>query len=345
MEAEQSTEEAFDQILKRTLTRYSKYGYHKIIYHGGIFAGLSLVAFLLYRIEIDHDLDVPLHYPSLVLAGAALGYMVLIYTLTKQRVETFRVLKRMAEKIEKKSEEIIKLKDEMLDITSHQLKTPLTSIEWNLELLTDSIENPNEKQKKIICELEDSSVRMKKLLQALLDIARAESGRLKVEVEKIYLEELATTVSEDLKQQLQEKNQTLNINIQNGAESINADPRFIHHALMNYISNAIKYSPENSSIEVHCQPQEDRIICSVLDSGIGVPEEDRDSLFSKFYRASNVEEESGTGLGLYLVSKIMEYTGGDAGYQPRDTGGSEFWFSIPKEGMQSKEGEITLGSK
>lgn len=237
-------------------------------------------------------------------------------------------------------------KSNFISIASHQLRTPLTSMRWFSEMLIGGDAGPlGEEQKHFVERIYQATDRMIDLVNLLLQIARVEAGRIKVESVPLSLKELTQSVAASLKSNLDQKLQTVKIITDpDPFPLIPLDQDIIWQVIQNLISNASRYSDKNKQILVSIVKREGIIEYSVEDQGIGIPIDQRGRLFEKFFRAENALKmvPEGSGLGLSLVKSLVEGWGGKIWFKSEEKKGTTFIFTIPAAGMASKEGDVKL---
>jgi PAS domain S-box-containing protein len=241
--------------------------------------------------------------------------------------------------------EVDRMKTEFVSLASHQLRTPLTAIKWYSDMLLKDMMGPlNDKQRSAIESIFKSNERMLMLIRGLLNISRMESGRLKIEPRPTDLRELVSTVVADLTPRMEEKHIQPDVTIDPGLSEISLDPKLMRHVCTNLITNAIRYSTEGSTITIRLQRTGDEIILQVSDTGIGIPQEAKDHLFEKFFRAPNATRMAtdGNGLGLYLTKSIVEASQGRIWYESQENKGTTFWVSLPATGINPRKGAVSL---
>jgi len=266
--------------------------------------------------------------------------------VSASRFETFsgeRLLLVVLDIRERK--EVEKLKRDLIAIVSHELKTPLTSIHGFLSLLAENVYGPLSDELAGRVELAERSVmHLIKLVQDLLAVEKLKSGRSELRLRKFNLQDVFTRATDSVSQIAKEQE----VQIVTPSEQIlvEADPDRLTQVLTNILSNAVKYSPKNSSITVKVVPADDWLEVRIDDKGPGIPESARSRIFESFQQvnASEDEKKGGTGLGLAICKAIIEQHGGTIGVDSEDGKGSTFWFRIPAIDADGSDAEPPAAS-
>lgn len=248
--------------------------------------------------------------------------------------------------------EVDRLKTEFVSVASHQLRTPLTAIRWNLEDVQSQELGPLlPAQQDSIHQATESATRMIGLVNELLDVSRLESGRLSVHpkptdihqlVKDVIQEQCATAAANDCVIAYHEPKIQL--------EPINVDPVLIRQVAMNLVSNAVKYSlgvGKPAKVEVKLSRDGEHYYrVEVKDNGMGIGEKEQERIFQRFFRADAAvkKQTEGSGLGLYIAKLIMEASGGMISFSSKEGQGSTFWFLLPIAGSQERVGGKSLAS-
>ncbi|MBP9802579.1 PAS domain S-box protein [Patescibacteria group bacterium] len=238
-------------------------------------------------------------------------------------------------------EKINQAKTEFVSLASHQLRTPLSAINWYTEmLLAGDAGVLNEQQKQFLSEIYKGNQRMVDLVNALLNVSRIELGTLAVEPEATSLADLADSVVNELKVQIKAKSIKIIKNYSKDIQKISADPKLLRILWQNLLSNAVKYTAEKGQVEISIKLQKKEFLLSVADNGYGIPAYQKDKIFTKLFRADNVrdKETDGTGLGLYIVKAIVDTAGGKIWLDSEENKGTTFFISLPAEDMKKKDG-------
>jgi len=210
------------------------------------------------------------------------------------------------------------------------LRTPLSGIKWMLELANDAMDSPEERQS-YIQDARTSTDRLINLVNDLLNISRLERGRLELTLRDLDLAGMTRDIVAEMAPLTAAKNLALSIDAAADLPRVQGDSQLLRQAILNLVSNAVKYTPSGGTIQIQIAHDGDRVMWSVKDTGIGIPRDEIGKLFGKFYRAGNAlaVETEGTGLGLYLVRLIVERLGGRVWCQSTEGAGSKFHFALP----------------
>ncbi|MCX2738742.1 sensor histidine kinase [Pontibacter anaerobius] len=224
------------------------------------------------------------------------------------------------------------LKDEFLSTVTHELRTPLTSIRALSEILYDNPDMGREDQEHFLHTIVKESERLTRLITQVLDLERFESGRQKLSLEPVQLQEVVNEAVEALEQLVEEKSIELVVDVQQSLPSINADRDRLMQVLVNLISNAIKFcNPEHGRIIVSVYYLDGDVKVNVVDNGKGIDEESQRQIFDKFYQArnQNIRKPEGSGLGLAISKKIIESHQGRLWVESEPGKGAKFSFTLP----------------
>ena len=232
-----------------------------------------------------------------------------------------------------REKEISQMKNEFVSHVSHELKTPLASITAYAEMLVDGEATDQESITEFCTIIQNQAQRLNRLIEDILNISRIESGLTKVEKKTLSLAMLVKDAIEMMKTYAAEKDITLKAQTDIIIDQVHADKDMISQVIINYLSNAVKYTPKNGSVSIEIQVNEaDKIVqLKVSDTGHGIPPDDVEHVFDKFYRVdANKKYAKGTGLGLNLVKQIIEKVhDGKVFVTSTVDKGSTFGFELP----------------
>lgn len=231
-----------------------------------------------------------------------------------------------------KEKEIEKAKSDFISLSSHQLRTPLSTINWYTEMLLEGDAGKLDKnQEKYVKEVHVGNQRMIKLVNDLLSVSRIELKTLPIQEESCDFKRVADDVIKSYSEKIKEKKLGLEKNYPDEKLVLKADKNILRIILENLISNAIKYTPNKGEVRIGFEKKGGEILIQVSDNGYGIPKKQQDKLFTKFFRADNIrdKETDGTGLGLYIVKSLTEKIGGKISFSSEEDKGSTFYATIP----------------
>jgi len=217
---------------------------------------------------------------------------------------------------------------------SHEFKTPLTAIQGFAEtLLSGALDDPTN-NRRFLEIIRNHAMRLARLTNDLLKLARIEAGKLEVEFFSVGLMELIEACAETTLLKASRKQITLEIEVPPGLPAVRGDAGLLRDVLQNLLDNAIQYTPQGGHIHVTAEAREREAVITVSDTGIGIPASDKERIFERFYRvdAARSREAGGTGLGLSIAKHIVEAHGGHLSVDSVIGEGSKFSFSIPVAG-------------
>jgi PAS domain S-box-containing protein len=230
-----------------------------------------------------------------------------------------------------KQKEIDKAKTEFVSLASHQLRTPISAMRWNLELLTTSgLKSITDTERDYLAKIERGVERMDVLVADFLSVSKLELGTFVPKMETLPFDLFMQAILESHEAKASARGITIGRYWDQG-DTIVADSHLLEMAVNNLVSNAVKYSRDNSTITITLEKHPGNYVIAVSDTGIGIPAEEHDKIFTKIYRASNAKAEvpDGTGLGLYIVREAVRVMGGDVTFVSELGKGTTFTLVLP----------------
>jgi PAS domain S-box-containing protein len=261
--------------------------------------------------------------------------------LEKEVEERTLILKEAIQKLEKtkneldnslkREQELNSMKTKFISIASHEFRTPLSTIMSSLSLMEKYNElNEVEKRNKHNDRIKKSIKNLTDILNDILSVNKIEEGKVIVNPESFEIQSFVNDLIQDL-QGLLKQGQWINFS---GSEThqtmVFQDPKLLRHILINLLTNAIKFSAEDSPIEINLRLEPNDIYLEIKDYGLGIPKADHDKLFTRFFRSSNVENIQGTGLGLSIVLQYVNYLKGTIKFSSELGKGSIFNVNLPR---------------
>lgn len=231
-----------------------------------------------------------------------------------------------------KEKAIDKAKSEFVYLASHQLRTPLATIGWYLELLLSQDAGPITKDQKFyLDEAYLSNRHMVELVNEMLDVSRLELGTLTTKIEPVKLLEILDEEISEVTPLIVKKKITLVKKVPKKFPIIKADPKHSRIIFQNLLTNAAKYTPEEGTVTVAVKIEDSTYHITVSDTGYGIPEAEQNKIFSKLFRADNIKDKipSGTGLGLYTVKSIVDQLHGTINFVSKENKGTTFDIVLP----------------
>jgi len=226
-----------------------------------------------------------------------------------------------------------------LNYIVHELKAPLSAINWTTELLLEG-DTDNPEVKKGLQEIQQVNERMRQLVNDLLELARMDRGVIDVNPEKLDITAQIDSAIRAISGDLKERGLTLDWQAQKKSLSVSADSYRLQQVLTNLLSNSIRYSKDGGTISVSVTTVDrsapdgypgEYVRVAVGDDGIGIPKDEQKDIFLRFFRASNAEQKTkrGTGLGLFITKYLVHKHGGDIWFKSEEGQGSTFYFTLP----------------
>ncbi|MHB0968160.1 MAG: sensor histidine kinase [Thermoanaerobaculia bacterium] len=230
----------------------------------------------------------------------------------------------------RKLEGLSRIKDEFLSIASHELRTPVTSIKGYTQLARTLInEGDLGTSDEYLGIALDQIERMSRLIFELLDVSRIETGRLEIRREDIEWEDFVRSVVRRHSTAISER--TFHLDASIDGLVVEGDRDRLEQVLGNLLENAVKYSPDGSDIRINVRAEDEKVVTSVSDRGIGIPEDEINLVFERFHRGRQVSAANygGLGLGLYISREIIDRHGGSIWVESREGAGTTFSVSLP----------------
>lgn len=229
-------------------------------------------------------------------------------------------------------------KSEFVSLASHQLRTPIAGMKWSAELLQmDSPETLTDKQHKYLNRLMASIARMSVLVDDFLRVSRFELGSFQPDLQTVVLEKLFTDVMREMQETAAHKKLVIRTQFDPNITEIITDPNLLRMAVTNLYSNAVKYTPVSGSVTVAFKREAHILRIQITDTGMGIPVNDQQQIFSKLFRAANAVRDvpDGTGLGLYIVREAISVLHGKVSFTSAEGMGTTFDIQLPFETPKS----------
>lgn len=245
----------------------------------------------------------------------------------------------------KSLQEMIQAKVDFISFVSHEIRSPATGILFSLQaLLEEKPANLSSQQLSLLTKAYDASQDLNSLVSEFLDTSKIESKKLELVIKPVVLETLVKhirNICSEYTPLLEDKKISLDVDeTLDPTKVINADAQRLFQVVRNLLQNATNYTSAGGKIKITLVTSPTQFQFSIADSGIGIPKEEQDKIFEKFYRAVNakITQSSGTGLGLYLCKKLVEGHRGKIWFVSEPDNGTTFFFAIPlRVGLEVEE--------
>jgi two-component system, OmpR family, phosphate regulon sensor histidine kinase PhoR len=231
-----------------------------------------------------------------------------------------------------KLKDLDRAKSDFLAAVSHDLRAPLTSIVGYAEMLGEDGKQPLDgEQRQMLNAIDRNASRLQNLIDDVLTMSRIETGAFETKLRPVELTGVVRAAVGEIRVSAEEKGLDLRLSCPEQGLTVNADPDQLDRAMTNLLSNAVKYTPSGGRVGVSVHPDGGQAVVTVSDTGIGIPEKDQGSLFTRFFRASNAVTRSipGTGLGLAIVSTIVSNHHGEVKLWSREGAGTTVTLGLP----------------
>jgi PAS domain S-box-containing protein len=265
------------------------------------------------ELEINKNLILEITSSPIMKQKEQIGNLVILHNITREK-------------------RIERMKNEFVTISAHQLRTPLSAIQWSLErLLSGKPGKLTEEQKSVIERAFNDNKRMVNLINDLLNLVKIEEGKDVYNLSPQRLEKLVQSVIKYYQEKLERKEIKFQFQVLNKLPKIRVDEEKIKFVIENLLDNAIKYTPIGGMVTISLELIDKKIEFSVQDNGIGIPETQKESIFGKFFRASNAIkiETEGNGTGLFIAKNIIEAHQGEIWFKSEENKGTIFYFNLP----------------
>lgn len=312
-----------------------------------ILSFFAIVAVLLYVLQMRYIMKpVQRLYESLAPSGSKKGP---VPNEIGELLDSFNdVTERIRATLER-DKLVSQMKSDFITTTAHQLRTPLSGINWALDSLLASKKEPlADSQRTVIARAHEKNKELISMVGTLLNAASIEEGEFGYHPEEGSLEEMIASVVEDEQHMAHEGGVTLTYGSAGQTfPRVYFDTDRLRWTLRNIIENAVRYTPKGGSVTVWIERDGDYLKIGVKDTGIGIPASQREHIFEKFFRSKNAVEKrnDGSGLGLYIAKNVITYHGGSIWFESEEGKGTTFYFTIPlRSRFVSKEKQHTFKS-
>lgn len=241
-------------------------------------------------------------------------------------------LTRSRERVRQEAAELLRLKNDFVNMVSHELRTPLAASKGAVDLLWERAGDFSPRERRFLQTLRRSTDRLSRLVNDLLDLARLEAGRIELELSAEDPRRVVRSAIHSVQHLLRAKKQHIRVDADPQLPAVLVDPRRLEQVLVNLLSNASKYTPDRGDVRVEIRDRQLSVDIAVVDSGPGLSDQDQRRIFEKFFRAGDAasqREQPGTGLGLAIALSLVELQKGQLTVHSEPPNGSTFRVSLP----------------
>jgi PAS domain S-box-containing protein len=266
------------------------------------------------ELPIKEELTLEVSTVPMMREGEKLGNLVILHDVTREKM-------------------IERMKTEFVSISAHQLRTPLSAIKWTLKMFLDGdLGKLTDEQREFIEKTYDSNERMINLINDLLDVTRIEEGRFLYKPAVTDLESICQSLIDSYREEIKKKKIKFEFKKpEKKLPRVMVDVEKIRLAVQNLLDNAIRYTQPGGKVSVSLRQVGNEVEFSIRDTGVGIPKEQQERVFTKFFRGSNVIRMAteGSGLGLFITKNIIEAHGGKIWFESEEGKGTTFYFTLP----------------
>jgi signal transduction histidine kinase len=252
--------------------------------------------------------------------------------MEKEVIERTQKLKASEAKLKvalEKEIELGELKSRFVSMASHEFRTPLSSILSSANIISHyKLTEQHEKRMKHVSRIESSVQNLTMILNDFLSLEKLESGNIQYQPISIEINEYILQILEEVNIIAKDKQKV--IHFHEGNQQVITDKHLLKNILLNLLSNGMKYSPVEKNIELHTKIETGKLTIEVKDYGIGIPAAEQKNMFTRFFRANNVTNIQGTGLGLTIVKRYLDLMKGKIWFESKEGDGTTFFVEIPQ---------------
>lgn len=299
-----------------------------------VIIGLLLVGFLwVGSIFIRRTVGTMMQLVSgaLLFAGGKLDYIIRLQKSDREFSQLAETMNIMAWRIADGEKQLDKKNKEFISIATHELRTPLTAILGNLSIVMDDYgDKLHTKVKPLVKQAHAGTLRLRDLVNDMLDMARLDGGRVEFVIQKQDTKKVIKEIMDTL--QVTAHAQHIKLKYKHtGVVPVMADLSKLRIVLNNFVSNAIKYNRSGGTVTVSHQHRDGKLVTLVKDTGLGIPKEQQSHIFEKFFRVTDTDRQNvtGTGLGMYITKRYILSMGGQVWFESVHGTGTTFYFSLP----------------
>ncbi len=275
-------------------------------------------------------MEEPLIFITSGITILALAFLYLYFKVYQDNLELKRKYAEL-EKTECKDQENYKAREDFIAMLVHELRAPLSVIKGSADLLLKEVSKLTQDQVfELLREIRLSSSDLLNLVNDMLDVSKIESGRFEIYVKDVRLNDVLEESVHRFNMLSEQKHINLNVHFDPHITNLKMDAEKIRQVMSNLLSNALKFTPENGTVNIVSEKIDGKARVTVSDSGMGIPEDIKNKLFNKFVQGRSVDGMGkGTGLGLVIAKGIIEAHGGIIWMEDNKPKGSKFVFTLP----------------